>query len=378
MTAFTLTTTPALAALPAWLDLARGAHGEIFSPALIGEADTDETLLAELVAANERLGQPIHVAGHGQSRAGMVNVALLYTHQMRMREALAGHREADPVATVVRQAVVERGQPLSLNPPSLEVLRYATFAPVFQCLTPSGAANGDARWRVGLAEQGKVEEYAEADPGRALARAQRLYVDWSAADNVAFETQVKRALEALPVSLLHDYWRAILEERESWDFGGGYRLTLLGRHVTMQLDLPTGTRIIETERGRAVRIADALSRQAGVTPDWPLALHLRAWLAEEQAPTPEQVEWGKGPGGLPARVLAGGREYMLVKRQNTLVFHAVQGGQYTAQLAETYLEPPMAAWLEGADADGRLALLSWALWKGRVLSESKGQSRKAS
>jgi hypothetical protein len=219
---------------------------------------------------------------------------------------------------------------------------------------------------VGLAGKGKVEEFAEADPGRAMARAQKLYVDWSATDDTEFEAQVKRALEALPPSLFHDYWLALIDERESWDFGGGYRLTMLGRHVTMQLDTPLGTRIVETERGRAVRMADALARQAGVTPDWPTGLQVGAWLAEEKASPPEQVEWGKGPGGLPVRVLAGGHEYALVKRQNTLVFHEVKGSQYVTQLAMTTLEPPVAAWLEQADLDGRQALLTWALWKGRA------------
>jgi hypothetical protein len=130
------------------------------------------------------------------------------------------------------------------------------------------------------------------------------------------------------------------------------------------LDTPSGTRILETERGRAVRLADALARQAGVTPDWPAPLHLRVWLGEAGAPPLEQVAWGKGAGGLPARVLAGGKEYALVKRGQALLLHEVKAGQYVAKLAETVIEPPLAVWLEQGDAAGRLAVVTWAVWKG--------------
>ena len=335
----------------------RGPYGEILPPPLVGGVAPEEAL-ARLVADNAEMGVEVSVPGKGRALEGMYNVALVYVHQLRLREALAGRLPDDPDAEALRRAVMEERELLSLRPPGLEHLVFTTFAPVLRHL-------GDGRWRVGLPDHGQVEEFEEDDPGRAVERAQALYVAWSEADDDAFDREAKKALKASPRSLFHDFWLAGFEETGVWERGGGFRLTLLGRHNTMQLDTPRGSRIIKTGRLRGVQLCDALARRAGVKPPYPPPGPFQAWLVEAGASTPGRVEWTVGPGqvGLLARIRAGGRELALVRRRG-LVLYPLERGKYGKRLTESAWEEPLTEWLAGEE--GRATLITWALWAAGV------------
>ncbi len=138
------------------IEFERGLYGEIVSPSLVAGMLVDEAL--RMLARDS--GVP---AGEVES------LGLVYVHQRRLRQAIAGELD-DDVARDLYQAVVVEGEPLSLRPLGQEEYDLCSFAPVLQ------RVEGD-RWRVGVAGQGRTREIA-APLGRVVELAQQLYGQW--------------------------------------------------------------------------------------------------------------------------------------------------------------------------------------------------------
>ncbi len=335
-----------------WLEHARGPYGEILPPQLIDLADATD-YLSRLVFESASLGHHVHVPKRGHALEGMHSVATAYAHQLRLRKVLAGQIESQ-LERELHDAVVVNSEPISLRPPGLEHLEFKEFAPVLQMI-------GTGRWRVGLPGRGKVDELNEEDVRTVVERAQSIYLAWSDADDHQFSKEVKLALRATPKSLFHDYWHYLFEMHGVWDRGGGFRIALLGHHQTILFDTPTGSRVLETARPRAVHLCDALARRSGVQPPWPTLTDVEDWLDADAAPVPDHVEWNSGStaAGLLATINLKDRDYALVRR-SSLVLYPVEGPRYGKKLADSAWEDPFTSWL-GSGA-GRAAISRWALW----------------
>ncbi len=335
----------------------RGPYGEILPPPLTAHT-TPQQALDRLVRDT---GTPVHVPRRGRSLEGMYNVALVYAHQLRLREVLAGQYTLE-VEAVLYRVVMEEGQPLSLRPPTLEALALDSFAPVLTYL-------GDHRWQVGLPGHGKVTTFTEADPARAVARAQDIFATWAEADEVAFLQAGKRAMRRHPRHLFHEYWLWVLETQGEWVRDGGYRLVWHGRHNEMDLWTPQGLRPLDMDRLQAVHMTDALAWESGIPPPWPRPEALDAWLEAVHAPRPQAVTWS--PRGLPATLWYGREAWALVEREDALVVYPVRGGRYGKPAARSALVDPLRRGLARSQR-ARAVVARWALW--RALGGSPGRS----
>ena len=351
-----------------------GPYGEILPPPLIAHT-TPEDALARLVAD---AGGQVHVPKRGRSLEGMYNVALVYAHQLRLREVLAGRYTLDVEAALYR-AVMEEGQPLSLRPPTLEDLALDTFAPVLAYL-------GEHQWRVGLPGHGRTAVFTEPDPAQAVAQAQDLYAQWCEEDERAFLEAGRRAMRRHPRHLFHEYWLWVLETQGEWVRGGGYRLVWHGRHNEMDLWTPQGLRPLDMDRLQAVHLTDALAWERGVPPAWPQPQDVETWLNAMHAPHPDAVTWS--PGGLPATLWHGRKGWALVERADGrrrsadsrwLVVYLIQEGGYGKPVARSALVDPLRRGLARSDR-ARALVARWALWRalggrpGRPHTHAEGEA----
>jgi hypothetical protein len=264
------------------IDFTRGPYGEILPPPLVSGVDPDEAL-AQFVQAAERSGNPVTVPSRGQSRKGMINLAMLYAHQQNLKRALSDLSDdgvgdnADGQA--LYEKVVEDGELLSLRPLGLERLHFATFAPVLRHFEAN-------RWRVGLPsstldKRGRTA-VLEGEPGDVLEKAWALYVKWSAEESDQFGETVDKLLDAVPYSLNHAYWAGLLRGGQSAVVAQGVSVGWLGRHQTYRLTTQKGERIVEASSPeRAARMAEALAQKARLEMIYPSASDvLDALLAE--------------------------------------------------------------------------------------------------
>ncbi len=360
----------------------RGKYNEIFPPMLVQHI-TEQEAIKRLVDDNAKIGNVLKLPKFGFSFGGTVVHALQYAHHMHLREVLAGECE-DIVESELYEAVTGRGEPLSLRPVGLEERYFDAFAPVLRCLTPrnlnsagrsaSGgnaghsaerSASGVLKWQVGVKDHGRVEILKESDPAKAVAEAQRFYADWAALDDEDFDSQIQAVLAVLPPSVMHDFWHAEMARDELWEYGGGFAIRPRGNHRVLELYLPEGLRVIETDFLRAVRLADGLARKAGVRADYPTPAEFHDWLTEQDTPQVSAVAWdAKDPLGLTAKFkTADGKEIHLVKRSAMVAAMLSEKGTYTTKLAETALTEPLTSWLKSGDAAARTVLARWVLWK---------------
>ena len=347
-----------------WFRGSRGPYGEILPPPLV-EHVTEEEALAQLVADNAALGAKVSVPQKGHARDGLINVALLYAHQMRLRQVLAGRFESSQEEALY-EAVTMDGEPLSLRPLGLEWTRYPGFVPVLQAQTPGRLLIPRNRvgpdkpllWRFGINGRGYSELFAHTDPVEVVAKAQALYVQLSRKDAETFEAKAKALVDAAHPSLLHDYALWQLDSEGEWNRGAGFRLQVIGSHNTMRLDTPSEARPVSLDPARAVKLLDALARQEGATADWPHPAVVAGWLARRNTVAPEAVVWGNDNLGLPAQIRRNGAVYMLEQRDDRL--RVLANGRLAA---EVLLELPLERWLSG-ELGGRPALALWAVWAG--------------
>jgi hypothetical protein len=304
----------------------------------------------------------------------MYNLALVYVHQLRLRDAIAGQLQDDPDARDLYQAVVLEGEPMSLRPLGMEGLVFSTFAPVLQRV-------GEDRWRVGVEGQGKTTVF-DAPLDQVIAKAQAAYVKLSDADDEDWDEKVGKAMKRVPRLLAHEYWAWRFHQDGEWDRGGGFHLTALRGHGTVRLALPNGSRIINTSRVRAIHMVDALARKAKVEYPWPDPGDIIEWLTDRGVPLVDtestpwaigkfKVAWKPNP---PGAVLGTEDErYFLVvkKRGGELTLHPSSGNgkrpNKRKKLAATALGPQIKDFL--TDEIGRVALTMWAVWAGELLKE---------
>lgn len=342
----------------------RGPHGEIYPLPLTAGVEPREAL-ERLVTDSAARGSPVDVPTRGKSLEGMLNLGLLYVHQLRLREALAGTLDL-PEARALREAVVDEGVPMSLRPLMMEHMAYG-FAPILRCL-------GDARWRVGEGEA--CVTFEEADPVQAVAKGQRVFKAWADADGERWEQDAEAAADRFPRSLFHDYWAHLARHDRVWDRGDGFSLRLVGRHNTFQLQTPTDRRILTTTAVRAAHLCDALARRSGSQPRYPPATEVMEWLSARGLPIPvveTERLWRVGRIEVQqvpekhAIVLSAGDDYYAIQqeggRQPELVLRQLTRGQGggSRTLAHTAVEPPLRAWMKDL---GRTVLSMWFVWKG--------------
>ena len=350
----------------------RGHYGEIFPPPLVAGVDPDEALnkLAEDSAA---MGSPItDMPTRGRSRQGMYNLALVYVHQLRLREAVAGQLQDDPDARDLYQAVVIGGEAMSLRPLGMEALVFSTFAPVLQRV-------GEDRWRIGVEGQGKTLVF-NASLDEVIAQAQAAYVKLSDTDDNDWDDKTGKALKRVPRLLAHEYWAWRFHQDGVWDRGGGFHLTALRGHGTVRLDLPNGSRILNTSRIRAVHMTDALARRAKLEYPWPDPGDIIEWLTAQGVSivdtesTPWEIGKFKVVWKPPASAILGTEDkrfFLVVTKRGELTLHpsSVNGKRPNKRkkLAATALGPQAKAFL--GDEIGRVALTMWAAWAGKLLKE---------
>ena len=359
------------------IDFTRGPYGEILPPPLVSGLDPDEAL-AQFVQAAEQSGNPVTVPSRGQSRKGMINLAMLYAHQQNLKRALSGLSDdgvgdnADGQA--LYEKVVEDGELLSLRPLGLERLHFTTFAPVLRHFEAN-------RWRVGLPsstldKRGRTAVIS-GEPGEVLEKAWALYVKWSAEEGEQFGESVDKLLDAVPYSLNHAYWASLLRGGQSAVVAQGVSVGWLGRHQTYRLTTPKGERIVEASSPeRAARMAESLAQKAKLEMIYPSTSDvLNALLAEwalrsDEAPEPVQDMTGvwiigdvraRWEGGNRLAALShaksdGGR-YALLREKGAAQLVDV-GEPSKKNLGVTALPPNLAQGM--AKADGQLALLVWA------------------
>jgi hypothetical protein len=361
------------------IDFTRGPYGEILPPPLVSGVDPDEAL-AQFVQAAERSGNPVTVPSRGQSRKGMINLAMLYIHQQNLKRALSGDLPDDGVGDnadgqALYEKVVEDGEMLSLRPLGLERLHFATFAPVMRHFEAN-------RWRVGLPsstldKRGRTA-VIEGEPGAVLEKAWALYVKWSAEESEQFGETVDKLLDAVPYSLNHAYWAGLLRGGQSAVVAQEVSVGWLGRHQTYRLTTQKGDRIVEASSPeRAARMAEALAQKAKLEMIYPSASDVvNALLAEwallrsDEATEPVQDMAGVWfIGDVRARWEGGNRLAVLSHTARSDSRYALLRDKGAAQLVDvseanrkslgvTALPANLVQGL--AKADGQLALLVWA------------------
>jgi len=355
------------------IEFQTGPYGEVYPIPLTTGIDPDDALKA-LTDASAAMGSPVDVPTRGKSLGGMYNLGMLYVHQLRLREALAGELSL-PEAEALRRTVMVDRQPMSLRPLMMERLEYG-FAPILTYL-------GDDRWRVGAGDRSVTFE--ESDPARAVARAQQLFTTWADADDERWQAAVEKVMARYPRSLFHDYWAHYTRHHdEGWERGAGFHLQLLGRHNTFQLTTPKGSRVFTTSCLRAAHITDAIARHAGVQPDYPPSPVVMEWLTVEGLPLPHMTDevgdrWQVG--AIRVRRLrdkhvilledAGGDRYVIRhegRRPKELVLRPLVDGEAdeSKMLAHTVVEPPLKEWMKDM---GRTVLTMWFIWKIKLGAE---------
>lgn len=346
-----------------------GPYGEVYPLPLTGGVEPAEAL-ETLTGDSAALGSPVDVPSRGKSLEGMLNLGVLYVHQQRLRDAMAGALDL-PEARALRKAVMDDRRPMSLRPLMMEHVTYG-FAPILAYL-------GGGRWRVGRG--GESTAFEEPDPARAVAKAQRIFKAWADSDDERWQQGADRALERFPRSLFHDYWAHLSRHTPVWDRGAGFSLRLLGRHNTFELETPGGRRVFTTSPVRAAHLCDALARWSGSAPRYPSSTEVMEWLNGEGVPIPAmegRSVWRLGC--VEAQELsekhvivlkaAGG--YFVIRKEGRrraeLVLRPLKGGRpdRSRTLAHTAVEPPLGDWMRDL---GRTVLTMWFVWKAGLGAE---------
>jgi len=369
-----------MAAAPREITFQTGPYGEIFPlPLLAGM--TAEEALEQLVKDSAEMGHPFDPPSRGQYVDEMVFRGQCHVHQQRLPKAMAGEMDDVPEATALQQAVMDLGHKMSLRPFGMEILEYASFAPVLQYL-------GDDQWQVGLEEHGRVRTFEVDDPAKAVKVAQRIFKKWADEDDDGWMDMAKEAMERYPRSLFHHFWAHLIrhsEDRE-WNRGGGYVLHLQDNHYRFRLALPGGgIRLFKTTGPRGVHIADAVARRAGMEPRFPPSSLIMEWLVSEGLAMPameDEHRWDIG--NVKVRMLPEKKMFILEDAADNhyiiriegkppeLVMHPVERGQpdTSRTLAHTAIEPPFKQWMEDF---GRTVLTMWFVYDAKLGGRAQGE-----
>jgi len=355
-----------------------GPYGEIFPlPLLAGM--TAEEALEQLVKDSAEMGHPFDPPSRGQYVEEMAFRGECHVHQQRLPKAMSGEMADVPEATALRRAVMDLGHKMSLRPFGMEILEYASFAPVLQYL-------GDDRWQVGLEEHGRVKTFETDDPAKAVKAAQRVFKTWADEDDDGWMDMAEKAMEEYPRSLFHSYWARQIRKNRVWDRGGGFVLHLQDNHYRFRLELPDGgVRLFKTTGTRGVHITDAVARRAGVEPRFPYSPMVKVWLREEEGiAVPEHKSPFTEPltrwdiGDVKVKMLpekqqfvledAEGNHYVIRiegKKRPEFVMRQVKDGKPddSRVLAHTAIEAPFKQWLSDV---GRTTIPTWFVYEAKL------------
>ena len=357
-----------------------GPYGELFPlPLLAGM--TPEEALDKLVEDSAKMGHPFEPPSRGQYVEEMKFRGQCHVHQQRLPKAMAGQMDDVPEAAALRHAVMDLRHKMSLRPFGMEILAYASFAPVLQYL-------GDNRWQVGLKEHGRVQTFETPDPAKAIKVGQRLFKEWADEDDDGWMDMANEAMEKYPRSLFHHCWaHQIRHETRSWDRGGGYVLHLQDNHYRFRLDLPSGSvRLYKTTGPRGVHIADAVARQAGVEPQFPPSSLVMEWLLNEGLAMPDMEDEHRWDiGDVKVKMLPERREFLLEDAEGSRYVIRIEGKppefvmrpivdgkpDTSRVLAHTVIEAPFKHWLRDF---GRTVLPMWFVYEARLGGKAQEES----
>ncbi len=331
----------------------RGLYGEVLPPVMIGGLAPEEAV-RELKAA---------ISGSGElpddlDAGSLESMAAAYAQNRLADDLLAGRREA---ASAEEQAFVDvllAGVPVSLCSLGMDALVFRGFAPVLIRL-------GETAWQIGLSAYGQVEVFAEPDAGEAVARARRLYVEWSEIDAEEQSIEDDATIRLAPYSPFYPYWQFLLASSGYWQCGG-YGVELARPNSGLiALHLPSGgMRLIQVSAADAVRLAHALARRDNRAVQEPDPRDVAEWLNLIGARPPQAVEWdNRSPIGLPARIFKGDDILTLREESETLFPRLIVADEEGTVLRETPRHGTLSQWMR-RDRDSRLAaaaLLTFAL-----------------
>jgi hypothetical protein len=142
--------------------------GEILPPPLVESAQPDQLIRDLLVVAS---GLERYVQHHDV----LLNLAIKYAHGLALRRILAGEHNTT-MEHALWEAVITRGEPISLRPLGEESRMFASFHPTLRLLD---GARGT--WQIG-AHPGRTLVFTQPDAAEAVAYAQRVYLQWSEAE----------------------------------------------------------------------------------------------------------------------------------------------------------------------------------------------------
>jgi hypothetical protein len=149
----------------------KGPYGEILPPPLLEGVDPAQ-VIKRFKAANLASGSPLDDPKTDEGKHALLNLAMTYHHQMRLRQVVAGQTATDTEKALF--AAVMAGERLSLRPIGHESRPNSTFAPVLTRL-------GSNEWQIGIAGQGQAKTF-DAPQEKAIEQAQAIYVEWSNAE----------------------------------------------------------------------------------------------------------------------------------------------------------------------------------------------------
>ncbi len=152
------------------ITLKTGLYEELFAPPLLSHLASPEEAWQRYYEYNLSLGVTLDGPKSEAEKPIWYNLAMLYCHQVRLREVIAG---SAPNPTETEQALaylVQSGYRLSLRPLGLEYKNPKTFAPVLTRLE-------EELWRIGMPDQGRNRLF-HASLEKAVEEAQHIYVAW--------------------------------------------------------------------------------------------------------------------------------------------------------------------------------------------------------
>jgi hypothetical protein len=155
------------------ITFSHGPYNEIFAPPLLAGVSEDEAL-RKLYAVSLSLGSRIDLPKNKTERKYLVNRAMIFWHQMRLRQVISGTAKSETEIEQALREAVQAGEPLSIRPLGREKMVCETFAPVLRRL------DGDT-WQFGVPGQGKVITF-QTPPGKVIETAQQTYVEWREAE----------------------------------------------------------------------------------------------------------------------------------------------------------------------------------------------------
>lgn len=153
-----------------------GPYGEILPPPLLTHL-TPEEAWQRYYEFNLAHGVTLDGPQNEAEKPIWYNLAMVYCHQVRLREVIGGRAENETEVEAALRLLVEQGFSISMRPIGMEHKQPRTFAPVLTRLS-------DETWRFGLPDHGRTTVF-DAPLENVVEQAQQLYVAWKSDEEKA-------------------------------------------------------------------------------------------------------------------------------------------------------------------------------------------------